>query len=280
MSYFDNHPIIDYSNNSVRNILSRVRFSEQTRNNNFVLFPYTVREGERADTIAYDYYNNSKYAWLVWMSNDIVDPYYQFPLGSNDFNNAMKAKYGSIEKAQRVIVGFKTNWEDDFSSITIGQYESFPASSRKYWTPEFDINSNIFGYVRSKADLFAATNQILQLTTTAAVGFIEGEIVEVDNTNYATVIAVSGTTILLQHLIGQIQESDVLTGTVSGLTATVDAAVIAQQVIPLSEYVYWKVITAFDYHEQRSLDSRNIKLLSSTFKSNAERQMFDLLNFK
>ena len=280
MSYFDNHPLLDYSNTSVRNILTRVRFSEETLNNDFVLFPYTVEEGERADTLAYKYYDNSKYAWLVWMSNDIIDPYYQFPTTTNDFNSMIKAKYGTIERAQRVIVGFETNWEDDFSSITVGQYNSFPASVRKYWSPEFDVSSNIFGYNRSKADLFSSTNQIVQLTINTEENFIEGEIIEVDANNYATVIAVSGTTIMAQHIIGTFAVSDTVTGVVSGLSATISATQIAQQVIPLSEYAYWKTITAYEYHEQIALDRKNIRLLDSTFKSSAEQQMFDLLNFR
>lgn len=280
MSYFDNHPTIEYANNTVRNIMSRVKFSQETLNNDFVLFPYTVEEGERADTLAYKYYNNSKYAWLVWMSNDIVDPYYEFPQTTTDFNSTIKAKYGTIEKAQRVIVGFKTNWEDDFSTIAAGQYNSLPATSRKYWTPEFDVNFNIFGYVRSKMDLFSSTNQIIELTIDAAKNFVEGEIIEVDATNYATIVAASGTTVIAQHVIGAIAQSDTITGTISGLTATISAVQVAQQVLPLSEYVYWKTVTAYDYHEQIALDRRNIKLLSSVFKSNAEQQMFNLLNFR
>ena len=280
MSYFNNHPVLNYSNTSARNILTRVRFSEQTLDNDFVLFPYTVEEGERADTLAYKYYNNAMYAWLVWMSNDIIDPYYEFPTTTSDFNNMIKAKYGTIERAQRVIVGFKTNWEDDFSSITVGQYDSFPASVRKYWTPEFDVNSNIFGYVRSKADLFSSTNQIIQLTVATEKNFIEGEIIQVNAANYATVIAVSGTTIIAQHVIGTLAVSNTITGAVSGLSTTISSTQTAQQVIPLSEYAYWKTITAYQYHEQIALDRKNIRLLDSTFKSSAEQQMFDLLNFR
>lgn len=280
MSYFSNHPIIEYSNNSIRNILSRVKFSQQTLDNNFVLFPFTVQEGERADTLAYKYYNNSKYAWLVWMSNDIVDPYYEFPINTDDFNTMIKTKYGTIEKAQRVIIQFKTNWQDDFSSITPQQYNSLPALARKYWTPEFDTNSNIFGYIRSKVDLFSSTNQILQITTATAMPFIEGEIIEVDNSNYATVVAVSGTTLIVEHVIGLLEQSNTITGTVSEQTTTIETSQVAQQVIAPSEYVYWKAVTAYDYHQQIALDRKNINLLSSDFKSVAEQQMFNLLNFR
>ena len=39
---------------------------------------YTLDEGDKPESVAYYYYDNPEYAWLVLMANDIVDPYTQW----------------------------------------------------------------------------------------------------------------------------------------------------------------------------------------------------------
>lgn len=280
MSYFENFPLIDYGGYTVRDITARVKLSDETLNNKFVFYPYTVPEGERADTLAYKYYNNSDYAWLVWLSNQTVDPYYQFTQSNAEFDSTIKAKYGTIERAQRVIVGFRTNDGDDISTKTIAEYNALPATHRKYWTAQYDVFSNIFEYTRSSIDLRAATNKIIRIVTDADPLMIEGEIIQVDSANYATIVSISGTTIIAHHLIGEIEPADTITSNITLVSATVVSATTLSQPIPDDERIYWKTITAYDKLQQESLDKSTINLLSSTFKSSAERQLYDLLNYR
>lgn len=280
MSYFDKHPLIQYSNNVARNILTRVRFTSDSLNNQFAFQPYTTEEGDRADTLATDYYGSPHNAWLVYLSNNVVDPYYDISVATIDFNKTMTAKYGSVSKSQRVITGYRTNWEDDFSTLSTSAYDALPAGSKKYWTPVYDVNYNIYNYQRAQVDLFSATNQIKQITLSAATTFFEGEEVQVDGSNYATVVASSSTTLLVQHTVGTISASDTLTGQISGQTATVSTITTAAQVIPLDELAYWKTVTAYDAEWEKNLDKRNIQLLGKSYKDIAQRELYNLLNFK
>jgi hypothetical protein len=280
MNYFEYFPLIEYNNYTVRDITARVKLSDQTLDNAFVFYPYTVPEGERADTLAYKYYNNSSYAWLIWFSNQTIDPYYQFAQSNDDFHRTIKSKYGSIQRAQKVIVQFETNEDDDFSSISVVQYQALPSSLRKYWTPEFDVQDNIFGYARSKINLKASTNQIIQITTTTPPVLIEGEIIEVDSSTYATILSVSDKTIIAHHVIGQLQAGQTITGNVSKGTGTIETITVINQTIPVAEYTYWRAVSAYSYHEQIALDKSTIKLLSSSLRTNAQRQLYQLLNYK
>ena len=61
---------------------------------------YVVDDGDTPDQVAFNYYDSSSYAWLVLMSNEILDPYFQWPLSQYNFDQWIKKKYGSIAAAQ------------------------------------------------------------------------------------------------------------------------------------------------------------------------------------
>ena len=91
--YFDKLPEIRYNNVLVRDITRRVNFLKQTIENPYVYLPYTIKEGERAEDIAFYYYGNPNYAWLVYLANNIVDPYNEWPLDEETFNRYIIDKY-------------------------------------------------------------------------------------------------------------------------------------------------------------------------------------------
>jgi len=55
--------------------------------------PYTVEEGERPEDIANFYYGSVDYSWLVYMANNIIDPYHEWPLNTQEFNDMLIEKY-------------------------------------------------------------------------------------------------------------------------------------------------------------------------------------------
>ena len=63
------------------------------QNNPFLYYPYTVQEGERAEDIAQFYYGSVDYIWLVYMANNIIDPYHEWPLDPRTFNAYLVDKY-------------------------------------------------------------------------------------------------------------------------------------------------------------------------------------------
>ena len=93
MKYFENFPIIEYEGRRVRDISRRSNFVRAVSNNPFLYYPYTVSEGERAEDVANFYYGSVDYVWLVYMANNIIDPYHEWPMDPQTFNDYLVEKY-------------------------------------------------------------------------------------------------------------------------------------------------------------------------------------------
>lgn len=93
MKYFEKFPIIEYEGRRVRDISRRSNFVRAVSNNPYLYYPYTVSEGERAEDIANFYYGSVDYVWLVYMANNIIDPYHEWPMDPKTFNDYLVAKY-------------------------------------------------------------------------------------------------------------------------------------------------------------------------------------------
>jgi len=96
MKYFESFPKINYEGYKVKDITRRNSFSQLVANNPMLYMPFTIKEGERPEDIANYYYGSTDYTWLVYMSNNIIDPYHQWPMAEADFNNYLIEKYGDV----------------------------------------------------------------------------------------------------------------------------------------------------------------------------------------
>lgn len=94
--YFENFPIITYEGKQVRDITRRNQFVRNVSTNPLLYLPYTISEGERAEDIANFYYGSVDYSWLVYMANNIMDPYHEWPLSEAEFNDFLIDKYGNV----------------------------------------------------------------------------------------------------------------------------------------------------------------------------------------
>lgn len=104
--YFSNLPSLQYDidgNNKFKettNIFFRQKLTELALQEANIYYPYQVQPKERPDIIAFNYYGSVDFTWIVLFSNTIIDPYFEWPLDTDDFNNFMISKYGSISTAQ------------------------------------------------------------------------------------------------------------------------------------------------------------------------------------
>jgi len=109
MLYFTPFPTISYK---IPNSTKSIPVTDITRrfsvanflNNSSVAFDtYFVQDGERADSVAYDYYNDVTMDWLILLVNEIHDPYFQWPLSYEEMDSYLRDKYGSVEYTQITI---------------------------------------------------------------------------------------------------------------------------------------------------------------------------------
>ena len=115
MKYFENFPLIEYEGRKVRDISRRASFIKALSNNPYVYYPYTVSEGERAEAVAQFYYGSVDYVWLVYMANNIIDPYHEWPMDPQTFNEFLVEKYTeeSGEVGEDVIDWTRDEGNDD-----------------------------------------------------------------------------------------------------------------------------------------------------------------------
>jgi hypothetical protein len=76
-------------------ILRRVKLRSGLRSGSFLFDNYDVKDGERPEDIAYKWFGDAEYHWVILMTNNITDRYYQWPLSQPQFQEYLKDKYGS-----------------------------------------------------------------------------------------------------------------------------------------------------------------------------------------
>src|ERR1017187_6410321 len=102
--YFSNFKPILYQDTIAVNILQRVQLRTLVRQSGTIFYPYVIKDGERAEHIAFDYYGRADLDWIIYFANDIVDPVTQWPKSNIDFNRYLQIKYGSMQAAQSQII--------------------------------------------------------------------------------------------------------------------------------------------------------------------------------
>lgn len=101
MAYFTYFPTIAYDvrgdKNKIRidrvtNVLVRAR--KKLEITNAALFEqYFIQDGDRADTLAHQFYKDSTLHWLIMYANYMTNPYYDWPLTYFDLQKFVAKKY-------------------------------------------------------------------------------------------------------------------------------------------------------------------------------------------
>ena len=76
-------------------ILRRVKIRSGLRSGSFMFDNYDVKDGERPEDIAYKWFGDAEYHWVILMTNNVTDRYYQWPLSQPQFAEHLTDKYGA-----------------------------------------------------------------------------------------------------------------------------------------------------------------------------------------
>lgn len=107
-TYFGSFPLMTYTldpgatiaNDVVTNIFRRIAFTDLLLDNSSSFYPYQIKDSDTPEIIAYKYYSDPQYFWLVTLVNNIIDPVLDWPLNYQQFTSMIEAKYGSVANAQ------------------------------------------------------------------------------------------------------------------------------------------------------------------------------------
>lgn len=273
MNYFDKLPTITYNGSLCKNLLARARLSDNIRQQKEVFYPYTMDGQDRADTLSNDYYETPGYSWLIWMTNNHIDPYFDMPLSEDDFYSYVVDKHGSYELAARKIKLYRNNWYDNEEDrITVAGYAALSASQKKYYEPILDVNLGVNGYKRKKDDTVVNTNRIVSINISSASGeFTLGEEVQVDANNYGFVTSSNSSVVSVQHVSGTF--TGTITGQESGTTATVSNTHNISTTIAVTDVSFWSAVTVLDYERELNEQKKKVHLLDPRYAKQAENDL-------
>jgi hypothetical protein len=101
MSYFSKFPKITYDmkGDSVRkllpDILRRVKLRTTIKSGGMLFDKYDVKEGERPEDVAFKWFGDPELHWIILMTNNVTDRYYDWPMNQVQFAEYLTDKYGT-----------------------------------------------------------------------------------------------------------------------------------------------------------------------------------------
>ncbi len=124
--YFDLFPKINYdifqdgTGNTIQftNILTRLKISDDIKNNLYSYYEYDIRDGDTIEILAEKYYGDPEYHWIIALANDMVDPLFDWPKNNMNFDNYIISKYGSIATAKTQIHHYQKEIDRTVNSQT------------------------------------------------------------------------------------------------------------------------------------------------------------------
>jgi Base plate wedge protein 53 len=100
-NFFENFPRIAYtlddgqSEQIVKDIFKRAILSKEFQNNNSYYETYEVLGGETPEQLSFRFYGVPELYWLILLTNNIIDPRFEWPLSQDNLIKQTQDKYGS-----------------------------------------------------------------------------------------------------------------------------------------------------------------------------------------
>ena len=159
MAYFERFPLMAYdvaANGNYKllpNILKRVKLRTGLASGTFLFDTYDVRDGDNPEDVAFKLYGDPELHWVILMTNNITDRYYQWPLSQPQFQEHLADKYGAgnednIHHYETTKTSGKTTGQgpNDYSYLVEVNSDFFNASTisnRQYEDREQDKKRSI-----------------------------------------------------------------------------------------------------------------------------------------
>lgn len=280
MPYFSNMPTIDYPVEldgkikyiNARNIVVRAKFLDYVKNSQTTFLDYTIRDGERPETLAHRIYGLAEYHWIILLFNEVINPLFSWPLATKDLELMVRRKYPG--KVLYIDYANATFWyrgetkqiNPEFfyeKGRTITQNDA--SGSVVAWNPNlyqiaYDQNSSSSFEVDS--DVGSGTTQTRSLLHTRSNGVVLSASVGrvVDDHRYGVHHFIDDTTNeVVDHHSSLIDPSGNDTG-----TNIIKRYVLGETVIPLWNRTV-RAVTNYDYEIEENEKRRKIKMMRPEF---------------
>lgn len=123
MQYFNTLPKVIYTDEKGKsqiftNLMARASVIPSFLKNPILYYQYDIQEGDTPEIIAHKYYGDSYRYWIVLFANQMMDPQWDWPLTSNQFNDYMMNKYPTINTNTTIHHYTKTFTTYDETTLT------------------------------------------------------------------------------------------------------------------------------------------------------------------
>ena len=273
--YFNNFPIIEYNSRPAIDITKRVVMLNYVLKNPYLFYPYEILENERADQLSNRYYDDQYKSWILYFSNNMVDPYYEWHLSEHEFEKFIIKKYGNIELATEKVKHYISIWENQ-DNISVSRYDSLLPTLKKYWTPDYQNSNKIMSYKRKQINQTLNTNSIRSYSV-SNTSFVHDEIVDIvfdtNNTGRGQILSTANSKIYVQHTSGVTLPNNTIfiTGSsyIYGQESTVNTAFttatnIVDNLLP-EEQVYWTPMSYYEYENSINVYNKTLKVLDKAY---------------
>lgn len=131
MLYFNNFGKIIFDGKEITNILTRVDFFNQIKNNAALYDYLQIQDGETPEDLALLIYGDSNLFWLILWANNIVDSNLEWPLTDSQLLTIMQEKYG--EENVYSVHHYETTEQSDLGAgVIVNQGTPFSVSVSNY----------------------------------------------------------------------------------------------------------------------------------------------------
>lgn len=109
MAYFNRLPNIEYDQKPLtfpfserqyilaKNFFRRYKLSESSYNFQNFFSEYNMTDNDRIDYLSYKFYNTSEYDWIILITNNIINSYFDLPISEVDLYEIVIKSYGNPE---------------------------------------------------------------------------------------------------------------------------------------------------------------------------------------
>ncbi len=154
MSYFEHFEKIKYNGIDTVNIMNSVLARYHPFKNSSLYYLYTLLDGEKAEDVSYNAYKTTEYWWILLAINNIVDPYHDWMMGSQELEAFMEGKYGDdlygvhhfidVDNDGRTEDGYSSaKWQELIDNDLELPVHIQPISNRDYEIRENEKNRNV-----------------------------------------------------------------------------------------------------------------------------------------
>lgn len=287
MSYFNKLPVIEYGDQNCKNILSRAVLTAKSLTQLNTYQSYNVPEGVRASELAFDYYGSTNYDWMLYISNNIVDPYYQWPLDTLSLDEYIINKYGSIEYSQQGIKHYRVNYRSNQQDIlTPAAYDALATIQKNYWTiGDIDKYGEPVSYKRKQLpDNVLRTNKTMRINVSSTTGMIINErVIQYSGLSVlgsAQIVKImSSTSLLVEKIQGTFTNGLQVKTNQSDKTVTLTSSKLLYDCIDPLVITYWEPVSYYDYEQElnqtrsaiTAIDSGYLEAVESAFTTILEQ---------